>query len=77
MYWSINKLLSYNALFNFVVGERGVGKSYGAKVYVANNFIKKNEEFVYIRRYKTELKEYMKSKCFKHIMFISHLTVCL
>lgn len=59
MYWSINKLLSYNALFNFVIGERGVGKSYGAKVYVANNFIKKGEEFVYIRRYKTELKSAM------------------
>ena len=59
IYWNINKLLSYNALFYFVIGERGVGKSYGAKLYVANKFIKKGEQFVYIRRYKTELKTAM------------------
>lgn len=33
------------------------GKSYGAKKYVTNHFIKKNKQFVYIRRYKTELEE--------------------
>ena len=59
IYWNINELLSYNALLNFVIGERGVGKSYGAKLYVANRFIKKGEQFVYIRRYKTELKTAM------------------
>lgn len=59
IYWNINTLLSYNALLNFVIGERGVGKSYGAKLYVANRFIKKGEQFVYIRRYKTELKTAM------------------
>ena len=59
IYWDLNKLLSYNALLNVVIGERGVGKSYGSKLYVANKFIKKGEQFVYIRRYKTELKEAM------------------
>lgn len=59
IYWDINKLLSFNALLNIVIGERGVGKSYGSKLYVANRFIKKGEQFVYIRRYKTELKEAM------------------
>lgn len=59
IYWNINKLLSFNALLNIVIGERGCGKSYGSKLYVANRFIKKNEQFVYIRRYKTELKEAM------------------
>lgn len=33
------------------------GKSYGAKKYVTNHFIKKNKQFVYIRRFKTELEE--------------------
>lgn len=63
IYWNIEKLISYNALLNFVIGERGVGKSYGAKEYVAKNFIKKGEQFVYLRRYKTELKQaLLKSK---------------
>lgn len=35
------------------------GKSYGAKKYVAKHFIKKKKQFVYLRRYKTELKQAM------------------
>lgn len=63
IYYDFDKMLSYNALFNFVVGERGVGKSYGAKKYVANRWIKKHKQFVYLRRYKTELKQaLMKNK---------------
>lgn len=57
MFYDYQKLLSYNAKINFIIGERGVGKSYGAKKYVTNHFLKKGKEFVYIRRYKTELEE--------------------
>ena len=59
IYYDFNKMLSYNALLNFIIGERGVGKSYGAKKYVAKRFINKNKQFVYLRRYKTEVKEAM------------------
>lgn len=57
MFYDYNKLLSYNAMFNFIIGERGVGKTFGAKKYAINRFLKKGEQFVYLRRYKTELKE--------------------
>lgn len=57
IFYDIRKALSYNALLTFIVGERGVGKSYSAKDYVATHFIKKHKQFAYIRRYKTELKE--------------------
>ena len=57
MYWDINKSLSYNALFNFIIGARGVGKSYGAKKLAIQNFLKKGKQFVYVRRYKEELKK--------------------
>lgn len=50
MYWDINKLLSYNALFNYVIGERGVGKSYGTKDYLIRHFKKTNKKFVWLRR---------------------------
>ena len=53
IYWNINKMFSYNALMYYVLGERGVGKSYGAKEYVATHFIKTGHQFVYLRRYKT------------------------
>lgn len=55
MYYDPNKTLSRQRLFNFVVGARGIGKTYGAKRTVINNFLKRGKQFVYIRRYETEL----------------------
>lgn len=55
MYWNPQKLLSYNKLFNFVIGNRGGGKSFGAKRLAINNWLKKREQFVYVRRYATEM----------------------
>ncbi len=57
MYWNIYKTLSYNAYFNFIVGNRGGGKTYGAKKFCIDNFLKKKEQFIYVRRYKEELKK--------------------
>ena len=39
----------------FVIGERGVGKSFNAKVALLKKFLKTGEQFIYLRRYKTEL----------------------
>ena len=55
MFYDYTKILSYNAFINFLIGERGVGKTYGASKFVTKRFISNNEEFVYIRRYKSEL----------------------
>lgn len=57
MYWDIQKPKSYNCLFNFIVGARGVGKTYGCKKEVIKNFLKNGDQFVYMRRYKEELKK--------------------
>ena len=57
MYFSYKRILSYNALLNIVIAERGVGKTYGATKIVINDFLKNHNEFVYIRRYKTELQK--------------------
>lgn len=59
MFFNLQKILSYNALLNIIIGERGVGKSYALKKYAAEHFIKTGKQFVYIRRYKTELKNAM------------------
>lgn len=56
MWYDINKTLSYNCLFNFVVGMRGVGKTYAFKKWAIKDFLKNGKEFIYVRRYKTELK---------------------
>ena len=57
VYWDIAKPLSYNCLFNFIVGARGVGKSYGCKKWAIKDFLKNGNQFVYVRRYKEELKK--------------------
>ena len=57
IYWDIGKTLSYNCLFNFIVGARGVGKTYGCKEWAIKDFIKNRNQFVYVRRYKEELKK--------------------
>ena len=57
IYYDYNKIMSYNAFINFLHGERGVGKTYGISKFVVKQFIKNGDEFAYIRRFKTELKE--------------------
>ena len=55
MYYNYDRVLSYNAFINILIGERGVGKTYGITKEVIERFLKYGERFVYIRRYKTEL----------------------
>lgn len=57
IFYNFDKILSYNAFLNIIIGERGVGKTYGSKKYVINRFLKKHKQFVYIRRYETDLIE--------------------
>lgn len=54
-YYKFNKVRSYNGVFNFIVGARGLGKTYGAKKLSISDAIKKDEQFIYLRRYKHEL----------------------
>lgn len=55
IYYNYDKLFSYNFLMAFVIGERGVGKSFNAKVAMLKKYLKNGEQFIYLRRYKTEL----------------------
>lgn len=55
MFYDYDKLLSRHFLIAFIIAERGVGKTFGAKVAVLKKFLKTGEQFMYVRRYKTEL----------------------
>jgi len=55
-WYNWDKIYSYNATMNFLVGMRGVGKTYGWKRKAIKNALTKGEEFMYVRRYKDELK---------------------
>lgn len=55
-YYSFDKIFSFNGTLNFIVGDRGVGKTYGAKKKSIRNFLKNGEEFIYLRRFKDDLR---------------------
>ena len=55
MFYNFDKLFSYPFLIAMVIGGRGVGKSFNSKVAVLKKYLKTGEQFIYLRRYKTEL----------------------
>jgi len=54
-YYSFDTVMSYNAVFNFVVGARGLGKTYGIKKFAIRDALRNGNQFIYLRRFKTEL----------------------
>lgn len=67
MYWDINDILPYNALFNFILGERSNGKTYGVKKHAIKRFLKSGEQFIYLRRSENEVKEDKVKKFFDDV----------
>ena len=62
LYWDIRKPLSYNCLWNFILGMRGGGKTYGALKWCTEQYLKNKKngikwEFLYVRRMKAELRK--------------------
>lgn len=54
-YYDYKKIVSFNATYNFIVGGRGLGKTYGGKQLAINAWVKRKHQFIYLRRYKTEV----------------------
>lgn len=57
-YIDFGKILSYNVAYNFLVGGRGIGKTYGALKYMKEH----NINFVFMRRTQTQLDVLMKDE---------------
>lgn len=55
IFYDIAGLLSQRCIFNFVIGNRGGGKTFGSKKLVINRFKKNKYQFVWVRRYQTEI----------------------
>lgn len=56
-YYDFGPLLSHNPLIAMAVGGRGIGKSYGAKKLAIDDYLKAGWHFMYVRRYKDEIKK--------------------
>ena len=68
IFWNPRRTLTHNMLINIIVGNRGGGKSFGAKEWAIDNFLKNKEQFGYIRRYKEDLRKPME-QFFKDIQY--------
>lgn len=56
-WYDYSRILSYKRPINYIVGIRGKGKTYGAKLYCLTRYQKYQKQFVYVRRYDTQLLE--------------------
>lgn len=61
LWWNPTRTASYNCLFNFIVGNRGAGKTYGALKRNLERFLRSpkyaRHQFIYMRRLKEELRK--------------------
>lgn len=68
MYWDINKILPYQRNFNFINGERSLGKSYGTQKYVIKKCLQNEQEFIYIVRTQDEKKSGVLKEAFAKVI---------
>ena len=54
-YYNYSKLYSYNCTYNFLIGARGLGKTYGIKKKAIKDAIRRGDMFIYLRRYEGEI----------------------
>lgn len=57
IFYDYQKVLTYNAILYIIIGERGVGKTYGFKKFAIKRFLRTGKQFVYLRRYDSDLEE--------------------
>ena len=66
-YYSLHRILTRNAVWNFIIGARGLGKTFDAKRHVVRDFLKNGWQFIYLRRTAEELRQGAKETWFADI----------
>lgn len=64
MWYDKQQLLSYNKIFNFVLSNRGGGKTFHCTRWAIDDYKKNKAQTVWIRRYQTEIDEMLKNDKF-------------
>ena len=57
IYFDFSRTLSHNKLFNWVIGARGVGKTFNSLDLGVKRYKKDKGQFIYLRRFKDEIKK--------------------
>lgn len=56
IFFSFDRTLSHNKLFNWVIGARGIGKTFNSLDLALRRYQRGKGQFIYLRRYKEEIK---------------------
>lgn len=75
LFYYVTPLLSKDALYNFIVGPRGGGKSVAWTKYAIDNYVKKGKTTIWIRRYGVEFDSDFQLKFFSDIMDLAERDV--
>lgn len=65
-WYNKGELLSYKAFLNLLIGQRGFGKTYSFKTWSIDDYLKTGKQFVWVRRYGTEI-DLMKKSFFDDV----------
>jgi hypothetical protein len=57
MWYEPNDLLSKNRIYNYIIGNRGGGKTFAYQKWCIKDFIKTGKKFIWLRRYNSEVDE--------------------
>lgn len=57
IFYDIRPIRSYNRVLNFVLGGRGIGKTFSFKKWAVEDFLSNGKKFIYMRRHETEFKD--------------------
>lgn len=67
IYYNPSVIMSKNRLFNFIVGIRGGGKTYGFLKFITNAYLKHGRKTIWLRRQATEIDDMFIRDFFKSI----------
>lgn len=67
-YWNPYEILPYQRHFNFINGERSIGKSYSLEMFLIDRFLNRNEQFIYLVRTKDDKKSGAMDKGFSKVL---------
>lgn len=54
-YYSLNKIIQFNADYNIIIGERSNGKTYACLWYALEQYMKNGKQSAYIRRWREDI----------------------
>ena len=67
-FYSLDRILEQDAVYNIIMGERSNGKTYAVLKYAVEQYFKTGQEFAYVRRWKEDVIGQRASNLFKALI---------